>query len=346
MVDFMTKYALAIIWFLSISAAFATPPIYGPLETQNNFSEITSNGTQATAETNLFGHTITLGGNFSTSGANSLTFTTTGTTNVTLPTSGTLLTTAGASSTYAPIDSPTFTGTVTIPTITLSGGTIDGTAIGNTTPSTGTFTSVNAQGAGTFGTTANSGGATFLINENLSSTNGTISEIVAKTGTGHSASIVDDQGASSSVAIFQNGGMDTGGLDIIANAGVIDIASNTVFSGTSFSVLGDALFFSTAPTIASGFGTSPSISASNGTAAFSIHIGTGGTSSTGTLNMPTATDGWVCDAADITTQSASVFYTKETGDSASTVVLTQYNDTATATAWVAGDTVLVKCSAY
>jgi hypothetical protein len=40
------------------------------------------------------GKTITLGGNFTTSGANSLTLTTSGTTNVTLPTTGTLVNTA------------------------------------------------------------------------------------------------------------------------------------------------------------------------------------------------------------------------------------------------------------
>ncbi|MDE2342908.1 MAG: hypothetical protein KGL63_05865 [Betaproteobacteria bacterium] len=64
--------------------------------------------------------TITLGGNLTTSGAFATTITTTGTTNVTLPTSGTLLNTSTAASTYAPIANPTFTGTVTIPTPSMS----------------------------------------------------------------------------------------------------------------------------------------------------------------------------------------------------------------------------------
>jgi len=43
---------------------------------------------------------------------------------------------------YAPLASPTFTGTVTIPTADINGGTIDGTTIGGTTPAAGTFTAV------------------------------------------------------------------------------------------------------------------------------------------------------------------------------------------------------------
>lgn len=55
--------------------------------------------------------TITLGGNLTTSGAYAVTLTATGTTNITLPTTGTLATTSDLSS-YAPINNPTFTGTV------------------------------------------------------------------------------------------------------------------------------------------------------------------------------------------------------------------------------------------
>jgi hypothetical protein len=47
----------------------------------------------------------------------------------------------------APIASPTFTGTVVAPLVTLAGGTVNGTAIGSTTPSTGAFTALSASGA-------------------------------------------------------------------------------------------------------------------------------------------------------------------------------------------------------
>jgi hypothetical protein len=102
----------------------------------------------------------------------------------------------------------------------------------------------------------------------------------------------------------------------------------------------------TAPTIASGFGTSPSITASNGTAAFEIHIGTGGTVSSGALTMPTATNGWVCDAQDISTVSASVFQTKQIATTATSVTFQNYSTAAVPTAWTAGDNLVIKCSAF
>ena len=55
----------------------------------------------------------------------------------------------------------------------------------------------------------------------------------------------------------------------------------------------------TAPTIASGFCTSPTIAASNGTATFEIHIGTGCAASSGVLTMPAA-NGWACHFHNVT----------------------------------------------
>ena len=46
----------------------------------------------------------------------------------------------------APLASPTFTGTVTIPTADINGGTIDGTVIGGTTAAAGSFTNVTVSG--------------------------------------------------------------------------------------------------------------------------------------------------------------------------------------------------------
>ena len=46
----------------------------------------------------------------------------------------------------APIASPTFTGTVTIPTADVNGGNIDGTTIGSTTAAAGTFTTFTSTG--------------------------------------------------------------------------------------------------------------------------------------------------------------------------------------------------------
>ena len=87
--------------------------------------------------------TITLGGNFTTDGANATTLTTTGTTSVTLPTTGTLATLAGTE---------TFSNkTLTAPTI--NGGALSGTFSGSFTAS-GVATFSNTTDAGPLGTAA------------------------------------------------------------------------------------------------------------------------------------------------------------------------------------------------
>jgi hypothetical protein len=101
------------------------------------------------------------------------------------------------------------------------------------------------------------------------------------------------------------------------------------------------------PLIASGFGSSPSISKSNGTAAFTITIGTSGSSSSGVLTMPTANNGWQCDAIDITSPNkAGGYYVKQTAGSTTSVTLTGYNNSGSAAPWFPGDVIGVKCSGY
>jgi len=70
--------------------------------------------------------------------------------------------------TKAPLASPTFTGTATIPTADINAGTIDGTTVGASTASTGAFTTLSASGvlttsssdAGFAATVTNTNGAT------------------------------------------------------------------------------------------------------------------------------------------------------------------------------------------
>jgi len=125
-----------------------------------------------------------------------------------------------------------------------------------------------------------------------------------------------------------------------AAAGTFTTAKAATFTTTNL------LVSSTAPTISSGFGTSPSVTANNGTAAFRINVGTGGTATSGVIGLPAATTGWNCFADDVTTTSTAVFRTKQTASTTTSVTLTQYSDVAVATAWVASDILAVSCFAY
>jgi hypothetical protein len=100
------------------------------------------------------------------------------------------------------------------------------------------------------------------------------------------------------------------------------------------------------PTISSGFGTSPSIANNNGTAAFTINVGTGGTATSGVIGLPTATTGWNCQATDITTNSATVFITKQTASTTTTATIGNFNTSAAAAAWAASDILRVSCFAF
>lgn len=129
-----------------------------------------------------------------------------------------------------------------------------------------------------------------------------------------------------------------------SNATSTTIGTNSTFnisSGSSIRMGASAnqfLFQNTAPTIGSGFGTSPSVATSNGSAAFTVNVGTGGVASSGVITMPaTATNGWKCDCIDEAANAAHEGkQTVSTGSSATTCTVEhQTTSTGAATAWTA-----------
>ena len=99
----------------------------------------------------------------------------------------------------------------------------------------------------------------------------------------------------------------------------------------------------TLPTIGSGFGTSPTISAVS-TFVFKIVVGTGGAAN-GSITLPTAPNGWLAFAADVT--SGSTLFLQLTGSTATSVTFTSFSVTTGAAAnMAAGDVILVNAIAY
>ena len=117
----------------------------------------------------------------------------------------------------------------------------------------------------------------------------------------------------------------------------------TPYNASSLSIGNNLVASTTLPTISSGFGTGPTILA-NSTFCFKIVVGTGGAAN-GTITLPTAPNGWLAFAADVT--SGSTLFLQLTGSTATSVTFTSYSvTTGLAANMSAGDVVLVNCIAY
>jgi len=106
---------------------------------------------------------------------------------------------------------------------------------------------------------------------------------------------------------------------------------------------------STAPTVSSGFGTSPSIATNNGTAAFTVNVGTGGSATSGVIGMPAATTGWACSVENQTAVLGNVANarTMQIGSTTTTVTVeNQTISTGAALAWTASDVLVLSCHGY
>ena len=94
--------------------------------------------------------------------------------------------------------------------------------------------------------------------------------------------------------------------------------------------------------IASGFGTSPSIVA-NGSSAGAVTVGSS-PGTTGVLTLATASTAWACQAADLTTNTEVV---SQTANSTTSATFTFYSrTTGTALAPTASDVVAFTCLGY
>jgi hypothetical protein len=185
-----------------------------------------------------------------------------------------------------------------------------------------------------------SGGATAAASFITSGSTGTIA-ITDSGGNGANLNFAGNGATTPNKTIRVQGGK----LQVV-NSGYSGVVFGLDDSGGIYPASGNILISSTAPAISSGFGGTPSIPNNNGTAAFEVNVGTGGTASSGVVGLPTAAHGWTCAANDETTTSATVFMTKQTASTTASVTFTNYNTSGATAAWAANDILHVSCMAY
>ena len=107
-------------------------------------------------------------------------------------------------------------------------------------------------------------------------------------------------------------------------------------------ISGHLMIATAGTTIASGFGSSPTI-ATNGSSAGAVTVGSS-PGTTGVLTLTAATNGWACQASDLTTNTEVV---SETATSTTSATFTFYSrTTGTALAPTASDVVAFTCLGY
>jgi hypothetical protein len=123
--------------------------------------------------------------------------------------------------------------------------------------------------------------------------------------------------------------------------------SNTLLFGAGFGTNSKILASSTAPSINAGFGSGAAVTASNGTTAFRVGVGTTA-GSTGTLTMPTATTGWNCMVNNLTSRTDNDGHTTvQLSSTTTTVVVENQNEgNGAAVDWTDSDVLAFMCFAY
>lgn len=108
-------------------------------------------------------------------------------------------------------------------------------------------------------------------------------------------------------------------------------------------------YSNTTPTISSGFGTTPSVTAGK-VASFRINVGTGGSATGGVIAMNfTAPTGWNCFVNDLTAAAANVaaFTDRQTASSTTTVTVQhQTLVSGAALAYTASDILELTCTPF
>jgi len=99
------------------------------------------------------------------------------------------------------------------------------------------------------------------------------------------------------------------------------------------------------PTIQSGFGDNAAISNANGTAAFVVNVGRGGTATRGGIGLPTANNGWNCTCSDLSNSSPSIFLCKQITSSPSSATIANFSASGIPAPWASGDYLQVSCLA-
>lgn len=205
-------------------------------------------------------------------------------------------------------------------------------------------------------TMTSAGAARALRLTNAGTTSNTAARLDLATGTSNAYLLVRQEDGATPFAAISTGAGDTAGLFLDSSAAaaapitLIPGASSLVnvsgrIAATSYQAV-TVVSLNTAPTISSGFGTTPSIVAHNGTAVFRLNVGTGGSASSGVIGLPTSATGWACHAENITTNNATQFVTKQTATSTTTATIGNYDAAGSAAAWAASDNLLVQCKAY
>lgn len=133
-------------------------------------------------------------------------------------------------------------------------------------------------------------------------------------------------------------------LFVVSSSGAVTAGASlgfkTVLQNAS---LAHIIMSVTAPSIASGFGTSPSLVANNGTAAFKINVGTGGSASSGVVTMPAAATDWLCAVSPTgAPQAGAEMFSAPT--SSTSITITNYTaSTGVALAWPASTVIGITC---